>query len=322
MGTDDNYSFTYGIDVSGDGYVRIFQYMLDYYADLGITNTEMMAICHLASYHYESPYSKGARPSLATIARKMGYQDTTSVSRLLNGLAERGWITIRRSAGKPNQYDVAPMVRTAKRMYMVDGLKALDEEGVGENVNPQTLRVDNSAKGPLAKMPTEEEKKEHEGGVEDQYTIHYHYKDHSRVQAEGTRGKGPWSVLCISCGEPVEIPRRDEAFGCLCGMHEYIVLSKQPDAPPKTHPAVALYRKASGCRPTEDQIALIAGTVNPEDLAFWGQVISKYKSLGYNPKSVDTMLRYYERGELPSRKRSKPAPTEDGEHIGQVLEAV
>ena len=132
-------------------------------------------------------------------------------------------------------------------------------------------------------------------------------------------------MQCPSCDVEVELLGLNAPRECLCGMHEIMLLGKQPGKP-EVHPAVARYRVASGCRPTKEQVKLIEGAIPPDDesVEFWGKVIHAYKGCGWTPKSVDKMIAWFERGQLPKkggandgRKREPDLAT-----IGEVHSAV
>ena len=348
MTEESRYSFTWGLDLSGYGYLELYGFMLDHYTELGLTNTEMMAIIHLARFHYNTPNSRGSRPGLDTIRKKMGYSDISTVSRLLNGIAEKKLLIIRHRPGEPNQYDAMPFALKAERLFHLERARVLEEaatfpeddgdqmaldlEGVDQKINPP---LDEKIKTPLTKRSTEEQKKEPEGEEEEStYTVEVYYRDKSRVTpAPGRSYKtGPWFVQCPSCDTEVEILRKDgEPVECLCAMHEFVLLSKQPGKP-AMHKAVALYRKVSGQRPNAEQIALIEAKIGEDDasLTFWSQIISDYMAQpGWSPKNVEKMVLWYNRKMLPSQsKRQKGRVSAraneqaDSDRVGKVHQAV
>ena len=84
---------------------------------------------------------------------------------------------------------------------------------------------------------------------------------------------------------------------------------KEPDPVPGTvepwrgppPPAARVYQSRMNRWPRRTQYRRIHETVGnaPEDLEFFGEVVSKYDALGWNNTNVDGMLEWYERRELP-----------------------
>lgn len=84
----DKYSFRWGVpELDGGGGVYVSGWMLRNYAEAGIKPVEFLTVIHVSAYHYESERGR-ARPSLATIARQMGFAHKNSVYRILKGLAD------------------------------------------------------------------------------------------------------------------------------------------------------------------------------------------------------------------------------------------
>jgi translation initiation factor 2B subunit (eIF-2B alpha/beta/delta family) len=118
--TDERFSFTWGLDLLNDlGYVRLYNFMLHYYAGLGMTRLEMLCLVHLVSYHYESP-DGSSRPSLATIASQMGYSDTRHVYELINSLESKGFITVERRPGMTSIYSAHNFAKRCLDLWMRD----------------------------------------------------------------------------------------------------------------------------------------------------------------------------------------------------------
>lgn len=115
----DDYSFTWGAEAEGLGFVQVYNFMLRTYASLGITRDEMMCVIHLASYHYNSPNSE-SRPSLSTIAKEMGYGDSARASDLVRSLESKGLLIITRNPGRASVYDASPFFDALKSRWDQD----------------------------------------------------------------------------------------------------------------------------------------------------------------------------------------------------------
>jgi hypothetical protein len=105
----DNFSFRWGIPVVDGGYTTIPNFFLDHYAEVGVTPVEFATIIHLARYQYEYADSE-CRPSLATVARQMGYSDR-NLRKILAGLEERGYLVRHFRPGKTTIYDFSGFSR-------------------------------------------------------------------------------------------------------------------------------------------------------------------------------------------------------------------
>jgi len=143
---------------------------------------------------------------------------------------------------------------------------------------------------------------------EDNRPISYYFKDKKFVTAMGRVASGPWSVTCEDCGGDVIISKRDTPTECLCGMHEYILLSKKPGVRKKMHPAVLVLRKKIGNRNlNQEQVNLVESVVgtSDSDLNFWREVIEAWMQHGWYEKNVKGMLDWYERRELPTTGKKR-----------------
>lgn len=103
-------------------------FLLRNYVLAGVDRLEFLAIAHIAAYHWESPESEGARPSLRTIADQMGYARRKEVRRLIHNLAARTWTPsdpTKRGSGE--DAGPLPMLHITKRpgrpsLYIAHGL--------------------------------------------------------------------------------------------------------------------------------------------------------------------------------------------------------
>jgi hypothetical protein len=115
-----DFNFTWGMAqkaLEELGYVQIYGFMLNSYAELGLTRDEFLCLTHLASYHYNS--AKGeSRPSLVTITKLMGYAHPNSVRRLVKSLESKKMIKITRNPGYASTYDASPFAGAALKLWL------------------------------------------------------------------------------------------------------------------------------------------------------------------------------------------------------------
>jgi hypothetical protein len=81
-----------------------------HYAQAGVARHEFLLVLHLASYKYESK-SGECRPSLATVAREMGYSGERGLQKTLGDLEERGLLRRHYRQGKTTIYDFSGFSR-------------------------------------------------------------------------------------------------------------------------------------------------------------------------------------------------------------------
>ena len=133
--TDDQFCFTWGLSNLKDmGYVPLYQFMLRYYSQLGVSRQEMLCIIHLASYHYNSPAGQ-SRPSLTSIAQQMGYAHKQRISEIIQGLEDKGLLLVKRRLGRTSVYNAAPFAQAAYRLWLEHEAAA---QGVNGSVTPQS----------------------------------------------------------------------------------------------------------------------------------------------------------------------------------------
>jgi len=290
--------------MEGLGHVQVFRFMLSTYARLGITRQEMLCIIHLASYHYNSATGK-SKPSRRSIADEMGYGSEARISELTKSLEKKGMLEITRRSGARSIYDGSPFAKRAFALWKKDPYGKADPS-VKPDGTPTEKRT-----GPLRKSVHEEEekkKKEEEAppSFQEDFHIQVYFKDKS-VDSMGKVTSPPWSVECQECGSAVRINALDTEKECFaCGIHSYSLTKHRPKAKVTVHPAVLAYRKKAGKTPNPEQIALIEQTVT--DVQFWTEVVSGYLAAGWYAGSVDTMLEYYDRREIPKRGGKKKEP--------------
>jgi hypothetical protein len=93
------------LDKEEESYVKVYDFMLEHYAEAGLSRDEFLLILHLAKYHFNTPKGK-SRPSLESIAKYMGYAHINSVRRLVQSLERKGLLSIQHIDGKPSVYNV------------------------------------------------------------------------------------------------------------------------------------------------------------------------------------------------------------------------
>jgi hypothetical protein len=106
---DESFSFRWGIPLLDDGHTTIPNFMLDNYAQVGVSRAEFLTIVHLARYQYESRDAE-CKPSVATVARQMGYT-RRGLRKLLAGLEERGLLARHFRSGETTIYDFSGFSR-------------------------------------------------------------------------------------------------------------------------------------------------------------------------------------------------------------------
>jgi hypothetical protein len=149
----ETFNFTWGLpELDGLGYVQVFEFMLDHYAELGVTRQEMLCVIHLARYHFNTPDGE-SRPALETVATQMGYGHKSRVSDLVRSLEEKGMLLIGRSPGSPSVYNAAPFARRCFELWLA---------GVAEKRNPKTVRVAENRNGGVAENRNRSRSREEE----------------------------------------------------------------------------------------------------------------------------------------------------------------
>ena len=106
------------------------------------------------------------------------------------------------------------------------------------------------------------------------------------------------------------------AFACpecgqICKSKRGLSIHRRIHGKDTRHPALAAYQDASNYCPVKSVRGEIEKAVgeDPQDVAFWGDVVKYYVGLGWNPRNVRGMLKFYRRRELPKVKgkgRSQP----------------
>jgi hypothetical protein len=178
------------------------------------------------------------------------------------------------------------------------------------NYQIQESRITESRNPNLPIPETPKTAKDLAASPPDDFSIQVYYNDKSFVAAVGRVRTGPWSVICDSCGDSVLIDSLDTPTECLCGMHEYTLLSKKPQKKVLKKPeSVEVYyaiAKSKGVRYGSQDRGLeekIEGTVT--DISLWRQVVVEYIAQGWSALNITTMLQYYEEHRLPGTRKGE-----------------
>lgn len=168
--SDETFSFRWGILLLDGGYTDVPNFMLDNYAQAGVSRPEFLTIVHLARYQFESRASE-CRPSVATVAQQMGYS-ARGLQKILAGLVERGLLARRPRRGKTTVYDFSGFSRAVLKL--------------STGVNPSSPEEE--------KVRRKEEEEEKNGAT----------APCGRVMLEGVRCLGDGSEICDGCDLLIE----------------------------------------------------------------------------------------------------------------------
>lgn len=182
--SDETFSFRWGIPILDGGHTVIPNFMLEGYAQMGVTRQEFLAIVHLARYQYESADAE-CRPSVATVAVQMGYSER-SLQRIYAGLEKRGLLVRRYRTGETTVYDFSGFSRKVLELSTGGGDTGVTPD---KDVTPGG---DTGVRGGVTRMSPKEEKPR-------------------RKQQEEKVVAGPASVLCSIHDTPMERREKDGA---------------------------------------------------------------------------------------------------------------
>jgi len=249
-------------------------------------------------------------PGRRTMAQRRGKDDAT-ITRHNQELEALGYITRERVFGRSS-------VTWIEDLEDNERLRGLSEQMLEQRKNAPTngakMRRQLAQKCAAEEEPIERTKEEEPLTrpplIEEDYTVRVYYKD-KRVSCKGKATTGPWSIPCEVCNTEVKIDNLDTPYPCHCGMREYILEKVKPPAKRKhKHEAVEAYFLITGLKSTEWEEDIV-GTVT--DIARWRRVVKEYIKQGWSPKSVGTMLKYYEENRMPgTKKEGEPAANDYG----------
>jgi hypothetical protein len=121
---DEVFSFRWGIPILDGGSTHLPNFILDNYTAAGVTRSEFLAIVHLARYQYEKAGSE-CRPSLGTVAEKMGYT-RRALRKVLAGLEERDLLRRHYRKGDTTVYDFSGFSRAVMGVWLSTGEEPQD----------------------------------------------------------------------------------------------------------------------------------------------------------------------------------------------------
>lgn len=104
------------------------------------------------------------------------------------------------------------------------------------------------------------------------------------------------------------LPREEEEKSRERGADAPTPRSKEKPKP--SYPAVDVYRAAAGINPDRtlwDSMNEAIGT-KPDDLAFWGKVVSSWVARGHNKRNLEGMFDWYQKREIPNRPYERHVP--------------
>ncbi|MDD4986923.1 MAG: hypothetical protein PHQ43_14340 [Dehalococcoidales bacterium] len=214
----------------------------------------------------------------------------------INSLMKRGLFD---KVGQSNKGTVFSKGSQQNRLGVVNGVDQTSQHSrhIKESIKKEER---NGAQAP----PLNEEE-------EDIEPTEIYYKDKTRVRAQGKVSEGPWVVVCDSCGNDVIIHELNSPTECRCVMRRYTLLSGRPQ--PKVKPgsaAVKAYYLITGLKSTEWEEDIAEAIT---DVPRWRRVVKEYIKQGWSPKSVGTMLKYYEENRMPgTKKEGEPAANDYG----------
>jgi len=102
---NEQFSFRWGVSWLDDtGWISVPGFIKRHYAQVGVKPIEMMLICHLSSYRFESARGE-SKPSLVTVSIEMGYKSDSQVRAMVRRLKKLGLLTVTHVSGETNIYE-------------------------------------------------------------------------------------------------------------------------------------------------------------------------------------------------------------------------
>lgn len=161
-----NFSFRWGVDLFDNAHTQIPNWILKYYhlVEIGITNTEMMFIIHLASFKYESERGKACPSLTGTLRERMNYTSNAGIIKIEQSLIEKGLLLVEKRPGKTSVYDFAPL----SRIILSIALKDSPEIESLAKVNDRPLtKVNDTGEQKFTQRRKEQEEKREETSAPD-----------------------------------------------------------------------------------------------------------------------------------------------------------
>lgn len=119
MKKEDTFSFRWGIPLLDKGHTDIPNFILDHYAEAGVSRVEFVAIIHLARYQFESPESE-CRPSVTTVAKQMGIT-VRRLQQIFASLEKRDLLARHYRLGQTTVYDFGSFSRAMLALELSTG---------------------------------------------------------------------------------------------------------------------------------------------------------------------------------------------------------
>lgn len=129
----ESYSFRWGLPKEYQ-WTDIPNFILFNYAELGVTNVQMMLIVHLATFYHDTEESEGSHPSTQTIADRMGVAYATAFENL-KALEANGWVIINRRPGYPSIYDFSPLTNACLELQQSKPITGGSQENLRGRVS-------------------------------------------------------------------------------------------------------------------------------------------------------------------------------------------
>ncbi|HEX6293395.1 MAG TPA: hypothetical protein VFZ66_29710 [Herpetosiphonaceae bacterium] len=307
---NDHFSFRWGIHVLDKlKFVPVYDFLLDSYAELGISPAEMMFIIHLSQFHFESERGR-ATPSLATIGKRMGYADAQMPRRLAKSLKQKGMLEVidHGSEGKPNEYNFAGFSRRAWEIW----LRKNDQGTIHYDTPVQSYSpIQNDTPSPIqeyspplyASIGKEKEEKNQNpknqrGGKLAPLAADAAPAPVEKKADDGqSKKRAPKQIDAAPVADNLQSPKPPSK----AAKHQSLLA--QFDATGQQ--AIKLYQAAFGRYPNEIQMRDIAEKVR--DLDRWQQVLDDWQLNGWNCASVGKMTaRYQKPMDRPNQRTDTP----------------
>jgi hypothetical protein len=135
----DEYSLAarFGADTMVAGFTAVPNLVLEHYAELGLTPTEMLTVIHLWYFWWkrQDPF-----PSIESVAEMMGIS-RRQVQTYISRLRDKGLINVRHRAQRngpsrglrtSSAYDFSPLIQRVKEVSGIAGLEPIDDSGESE----------------------------------------------------------------------------------------------------------------------------------------------------------------------------------------------
>ena len=171
------FSFRWGVDLFDDERTPIPNWILSNYhqvewqgideegnliSGVGISNTEMMFVIHLASFRYESEQGQASPSLTGTIADRMNYTSNQGIINVEEKLVSKGLLLVEKRPGQTSIYDFTPFSEAIIKAIMQSNpsTKVDDHQSTKIDDLPaeSSTKVDGSRQQKLTRRKEENEK--------------------------------------------------------------------------------------------------------------------------------------------------------------------